>query len=340
LRVVKGLPFRVDYDYTADGVRRSIENSLQRLGMARIDFAYIHDCAEDEHGDRWPEVFDIAMKGAAGALTKLRDEGVIRAWALGVNRVEPCVMALERADPDVFLLAGRYSLLDHPALDVLFPRCAERGVHVVVGGPYNSGLLAGGRTFEYREAPPDKVAARDRLAAIATRHGVDLRAAALQFCAAHPVVASVIPGTNTPGRARERRTDGPAHPARPLAGTEARGRVAGNGADAGGMPGGMRETLSFPYARSRPGQNAGLAGGAREGTSSSRWGRSTAERATACSRLCSSRAAKDAPVPSCAMPTLSVAACRTPAGCPQGDSAQPRGHQARRVTSISAAAVC
>ena len=143
------------------------------------------------------------MTGAAVALTKLRDEGVIRGWGLGVNRVEPCVMALERADPDVFLLAGRYSLLNQPALDALFPRCAERGVHVVVGGPYNSGLIAGGRTFEYQEAPPHKVAARDRLAATAERHGVDLRAAALQFCAAHPVVASVIPGTKHPSRVRE-----------------------------------------------------------------------------------------------------------------------------------------
>jgi D-threo-aldose 1-dehydrogenase len=200
---VKGLPFRVDYDYSADGVRRSIEDSLQRLGLARIDVAYIHDCAEDAHGDRWLEVFDTAMKGAAVALTQLREEGVIGGWGLGVNRVEPCVMALERADPDVFLLAGRYSLLNQPALDELFPRCAERGVHVVVGGPYNSGLIAGGKTFEYQEASPDKVAARDRLAAIAKSHGVDLRAAALQFCAAHPVVASVIPGTKNPARVQE-----------------------------------------------------------------------------------------------------------------------------------------
>jgi D-threo-aldose 1-dehydrogenase len=201
---VKGLPLRVDYDYTADGARRSIEGSLQRLGMGRIDLAFIHDCGEDAHGDRWPEVFQAATEGAAVALTRLREEGVIRGWGLGVNRVEPCVLALERADPDVFLLAGRYSLLDHqPALDALFPRCAERGVRVVVGGPYNSGLIAGGRTFEYREAPPDKVAARDRLAAAAERHGVDLRAAALRFCAAHPVVASVIPGTKSPARVRE-----------------------------------------------------------------------------------------------------------------------------------------
>lgn len=200
---VAGLPFRVDYDYTADGVRRSIEDSLQRLGLARIDVAYIHDCAEDAHGPEWLQVFDTAMTGAAVALTRLREEGVIGGWGLGVNRVEPCVMALERADPDVFLLAGRYSLLNQPALDELFPRCAERGVHVVVGGPYNSGLIAGGTTFEYQQASDERVAARDRLAAVAARYGIDLRAAALQFCAAHPVVASVIPGTKTPERVRQ-----------------------------------------------------------------------------------------------------------------------------------------
>lgn len=200
---VAGLPFRVDYDYTADGVRRSIEDSLQRLGLASIDIAYIHDCAEDAHGAQWREVFDTAMKGAAVALTQLREEGVIKGWGLGVNRVEPCVMALEQADPDVFLLAGRYSLLNQPALDEFFPRCEERGVHVVVGGPYNSGLIAGGRNFEYQEAPADKVALRDRLVAVADRHRVDLRAAALQFCAAHPVVASVIPGTKNPQRVHQ-----------------------------------------------------------------------------------------------------------------------------------------
>ena len=149
---------------------------------------------------------------------------MIRGWGLGVNRVEPRVMALEWADPDVFPLAGRYGLLDHPALDALFPRRAERGVHVVVGGPYNSGLITGGRNDEYQEAPPDKVAARDRLAAIAEWHGVDPRAATLRFCAAHPVVASVIPGTKTPARVRENvELNGAAHPGRLLAGAETRG---------------------------------------------------------------------------------------------------------------------
>lgn len=120
-----------------------------------------------------------------------------------MNRVEPCERALEMSDPDVFLLAGRYSLLEHTPLRRFFPACAARGVHVVVGGPYNSGLLAGGRHYEYAAAPADKIAARDRIAAVCARHGVDLRAAALQFCAAHPVVAAVIPGAKAAERVRQ-----------------------------------------------------------------------------------------------------------------------------------------
>jgi D-threo-aldose 1-dehydrogenase len=200
---VDALPFRPVYDYSADGTRRSIEDSLQRLGLSHIDIAYIHDIAEDTHGPAWEGLFDQAMDGAAQALTRLREEGVLRAWGLGVNLTEPCLRALDRADPDVFLLAGRYSLIDHAALEALFPACAARGVHVVVGGPFNSGLLAGGRTFNYAEAEPAQVAARDRVAAVCGRHGVDIRAAALQFCAAHPVVASVIPGAKGAARVLE-----------------------------------------------------------------------------------------------------------------------------------------
>ncbi|MGN6549590.1 MAG: aldo/keto reductase, partial [Pararhizobium sp.] len=122
---------------------------------------------------------------------------------LGVNLTEPCERALQESDPDVFLLAGRYSLLNQPALERLFPACEERGVHVVVGGPYNSGLLAGGRNFEYQEAPKEMIEKRDRIAAICERHGVGIRAAALQFCAAHPVVAAIIPGAKHADRVRE-----------------------------------------------------------------------------------------------------------------------------------------
>ena len=191
---VDGLPFRVEADYSYDATMRSIEDSYQRLGLSQIDIAFVHDLAADHLGDAWEEQFEIARTGAFRALSKLRDEGVIKGWGLGVNLTEPCVRALEQADPDVFLLAGRYSLLNQPALDRLFPMCAERGVHVVVGGPYNSGLLAGGRNFEYQVAPPEMVERRDRIAAICERHGADIRSAALQFCSAHPVVAAIIPG--------------------------------------------------------------------------------------------------------------------------------------------------
>lgn len=189
-----GLSFRRRLDFSHDGCLRSIEDSLQRLGLSRIDIVYIHDCAPDWLGEAWTEQFDIAMKGAAVALARLRDEGVIGAWGFGVNVVDPCILALQRADPNMFLVAGRYTLLDHTALSELLPLCERRGAKVVLGGPYNSGLLAGGDTFNYERAPADLAARARRLGAVCTRHGVDLKAAALQFCAAHPAVAAVIPG--------------------------------------------------------------------------------------------------------------------------------------------------
>lgn len=198
-----GLPFRVEQDYSYDATMRSIEDSSQRLGLAQIDIAFVHDLAADHLGDAWEEQFEIARTGSFRALTELRERGVIKGWGLGVNLTEPCVRALEQADPDVFLLAGRYSLLNQPALDRLFPMCADRGVHVVVGGPYNSGLLAGGRNFEYQEAPPEMIEKRDRIAGVCERHGADIRSAALQFCAAHPVVAAIIPGAKRPEKVVE-----------------------------------------------------------------------------------------------------------------------------------------
>jgi D-threo-aldose 1-dehydrogenase len=200
---VQGLPFRVQMDFSYDATLRSIEDSCQRLGLARIDIAFVHDLAADHLGPAWEEQFQVARSGAFRALDRLRHEGVIRGWGLGVNLVEPCIRALEQADPDVFLLAGRYSLLNQPALERLFPMCAERGVHVVVGGPYNSGLLAGGRNFEYQEAPPEMVHKRDRIAAICARHGADIRSAALQFCAAPSVVAAIIPGAKHARKVQE-----------------------------------------------------------------------------------------------------------------------------------------
>jgi D-threo-aldose 1-dehydrogenase len=200
---VGGLPFRPVFDYSAAGVRRSIADSLQRMGLNRIDIVLIHDLAEDTHGPAWRDLFDRHFAEAAAVLTALRAEGMIRAWGLGVNSVEPCLLALEQADPDVFLVAGRYTLLDHTALDTLFPACAARGVGVVIGGPYNSGILAGGTTFNYAPAPAALLERTADLRRVCLAHGVDLRAAALQFCAAHPVVCSVIPGGRTEADVRE-----------------------------------------------------------------------------------------------------------------------------------------
>ena len=164
---------------------------------------YIHDVGEDTHGALWRDHFDQAMAGAAPALTALRTQGVIKAWGLGVNLAEPCRLALEQADPDVFLLAGRYTLLDTASLDTLLPACAARDVRIVVGGPYNSGLLAGGNTYNYEAAPAEMIARRDRMAALCAQHGVELKAAALQFCTAHPVVAAAIPGGRSAAEVQE-----------------------------------------------------------------------------------------------------------------------------------------
>lgn len=198
---VDELPNRRILDYSADGARRSIEDSLERLGLERIDVVFIHDLSEDQHGPKWRDYFAQAMQGAARELTRMREEGLIRGWGLGVNLVEPCRLALEQSDPDVFLLAGRYSLLEQrEAMDSLFPQCAQRGVGIVVGGPFNSGVLAGGGHYDYDQVPDPVRQKTERLEAVCQRFGVDIRAAALQFCLANPVVLAVIPGSATPER--------------------------------------------------------------------------------------------------------------------------------------------
>jgi D-threo-aldose 1-dehydrogenase len=198
-----GLPFRVEYDYSADGVKRSIDASLMRLGLDRVDIVYVHDIAQDTHGDDWLRLYAIAVEGAMRALSRLRDEGVIGAWGLGVNRVEPCLKTLVDADPDIFLLAGRYTLLDTSALDELIPACVAREVPLVIGGPFNSGLLAGGTTFEYANSPAQMVLRRNRLISYCERFGVDLKAAGLQFCKAPEPVASVLAGARNASEVRE-----------------------------------------------------------------------------------------------------------------------------------------
>ena len=193
-------------DYSADATLRSIEGSLNRLQTDRLDIVYVHDIAQDFYGDEWLEYFNTARTGAFRVLSRLRDEGVIKAWGLGVNRVEPIelTLALDEPKPDGFLLAGRYTLLDHAsALQRVMPLSVQRGVDIVVGGPYSSGVLAGGQHFEYQQASPEILAKVERLKALAQRFGVSIKAAALQFSLANPAVAAVIPGASRPERIAE-----------------------------------------------------------------------------------------------------------------------------------------
>lgn len=197
---VNALPFKRVLDYTADGVRRSVEDSLQRLALGHIDIAYVHDLSPEALGDQFEHYFQIAAGpgGAFEGMVKLREEGIIKGWGLGVNTIEPCLRALKLSDPDIFLLAGRYTLMEQTPLQELFPLCAARGAHVVLGGPFNSGFLAGGSHYDYLPAKEEQIQKRERLRQIAANHGVDLAAAALQFGVAHPVVAATIPGASSP----------------------------------------------------------------------------------------------------------------------------------------------
>ncbi|KQQ97323.1 aldo/keto reductase [Massilia sp. Leaf139] len=202
---VSSLPFRRVLDYTADGARRAVEDSLQRLALGHIDIVYVHDLSTDQFSRAEFEHHFAIAAGPGGAfegLVKLREEGIIKGWGMGVNTVEPCMRALQASDPDVFLLAGRYTLMETTPLAEFFPLCAERGASVVLGGPFNSGFLAGGDHYDYAPASAEKHAQRERLRQVAARHGVDLAAAALQFGAAHPVVSATIPGASSPQHLR------------------------------------------------------------------------------------------------------------------------------------------
>ncbi|MGJ5176385.1 aldo/keto reductase [Bradyrhizobium oligotrophicum] len=198
-----GRPNRIVNDYSADATLRSIEDSLKRLGLDRIDIVFVHDVAQDFYGDEWLGVFDTARKGAFKVLDRLRDEGVIKAWGLGVNRVEPIelLLTLDAPRPNGCLLAGRYTLLDHAqALQRLMPMVAEHELGLIVGGPYSSGALVGGPNFEYAPAPPEIIEKVARIKAIADRHRISMKAAGLQFALANPAVAAVIPGASRPDR--------------------------------------------------------------------------------------------------------------------------------------------
>jgi len=200
---VGGLPFRQHWDYSAAGVRRSVEDSLQRLGLARLDVAYVHDCDAATHGTRADAVRRQVIDEALPALRALQREGLVRAIGLGVNDVKIVLDVLREAELDVLLLAGRYSLLDHSALPELLPLCVARGVRIALGGAFNSGLLATGTRggevarFDYAPAAREWVERTARIEAVCERHGVPLRAAALQFPLAHSTVDIVMVGARS-----------------------------------------------------------------------------------------------------------------------------------------------
>lgn len=193
--------FTMHFDYSYDGTMRSFEDSLQRLNLERMDICFIHDIDVFTRGTEQPEVFEQAMNGAWKALSELRDQGVVKAIGVGVNEWEVCHAALQRRDFDCFLLAGRYTLLEQDALNAFLPLCEERGAAVVVGGGFNSGILATGARegakYNYAPAPDNIMDKVRRIEAVCADHDVPLPAAALQFVVAHPAVPTFMAGTRT-----------------------------------------------------------------------------------------------------------------------------------------------
>ncbi|MFN8007291.1 MAG: aldo/keto reductase [Terriglobia bacterium] len=191
-------PVRPKFLFTYDGVMRSFEESLKRLHLSRIDILHIHD--PDDH---WDEV----LRGAYPALEALRRQGVIRGVSAGMNQCKMLVRFARETDVDCLLLAGRYSLLEQDALDELFPECQRRNIGIMLGGHYNSGILASdlspGTKYNYQDATPAILERARKIRTVAARHQVSLKAAATQFALAHPAVTCIIPGTRIPERVYE-----------------------------------------------------------------------------------------------------------------------------------------
>ncbi|MCU1312296.1 MAG: Pyridoxal 4-dehydrogenase [Acidobacteriaceae bacterium] len=197
-------PNDVVYDYTASGVRRSIEDSLQRLGIDSLDIVFVHDISPDNKylPTSWQQQFDIARMGAFPELTRMREEGLIKGWGIGVNTPEPILRLLEVADPDICLLASQYSLIDHKnALDQVFPAARDKGVSFVIGSSLNAGFISGSPRYNYGkqsyQIPAAFLEKRKNLRQVASDHGVDLRTAALQFSAAPDIAAALVVGASS-----------------------------------------------------------------------------------------------------------------------------------------------
>jgi len=197
-------------DYTADGVRRSIEDSLQRLGVDSIDIAFVHDLSPDFafFPTPWEEQYEIASKGAFPELSKMREEGMIKGWGVGVNTPMAILKVMQDADPDVCLCARQYSLIDHEdTIENLFPKARENGVGLVMGSSLNAGFLGGSPRYNYGadnyKIPIEVIEKRRQFRAISEKYGVDLRTAALQFSAAPDVAVSLIVGASSDRQIRE-----------------------------------------------------------------------------------------------------------------------------------------
>jgi D-threo-aldose 1-dehydrogenase len=201
-------PNLVEFDYSASGIRRSVEDSLQRLGIDSLDIVYVHDLSPDnpffKEGE-WLEHFEIAKKGAFPELTRLKEEGMIKGWGLGVNTPEPILKTLEVADPDIFLFASQYSLIDHEnALKNVFPKIRKNNASLVMGSNLNAGFISGSNRFNYGpEIPAHAFEKREKLRVVAKAHHVDLRTAALQFASFPDVAAAIVPGARTAQQVRE-----------------------------------------------------------------------------------------------------------------------------------------
>ena len=197
-------PNNVVFDYTADGVRRSVEDSLQRLGVSNLDIVFVHDLSSDNKllPTPWQQQFEIALKGAFPALDRMKAEGIIRGWGIGVNTPEPILRVMQESDPDICLLASQYSLIDHAnALNSIFPVARQRNVRFVIGSSLNAGFISGSPRYNYGknswDIPRKYIEKREKLRAVAARYGADLRTAALHFSAAPDVAAALIVGARS-----------------------------------------------------------------------------------------------------------------------------------------------
>lgn len=189
------------YDYTYDGVMRSVEFSLERMGIDRIDVLFAHDLDIFNHGSQQAldaKISELMNDGGYKALSEMREQGIIKAFGAGVNEWQSCQTLAEQGDFDIFLLAGRYTLLEQEALETFLPLAEQRGIGMVIGGPYNSGILATGPKpgafFNYDVAPQEVLDKVTRIQAVCERHGVRMVDAAFQFPLRHPTTVSVIPG--------------------------------------------------------------------------------------------------------------------------------------------------